>query len=140
MTTKKAPNVQCPACGKGRLEYRARPGRTYEYKGFQYPIPAKMKLVECGNCHETPMTLAEVAAIEGPISKMHQERMAGLVDDALRRLKGRMTIGEIERALHLSQGYLARARSKGEPSFPLAALLHLLAEQPKNLAELRRLA
>ncbi|MBI2496337.1 MAG: type II secretion system protein GspG [Candidatus Omnitrophica bacterium] len=32
MTVKKTPNVLCPACGKGRLEYRARPGRTYEYK------------------------------------------------------------------------------------------------------------
>ncbi|OGQ10700.1 MAG: hypothetical protein A2138_09295 [Deltaproteobacteria bacterium RBG_16_71_12] len=139
MTAKKPKTALCPACGKGTLEYRARAGRSFHYKGFEYPIASKMKLVECDTCGEMPMTPAEVAALEGPIAELHRERMAGLVDDALCRLEGRMTIGEIERALHLSQGYLARARTKGEPSFPLAALLHLLAEHPKALGELQRL-
>jgi len=139
MTTTKPKSAMCPVCGEGRLVYGPRSGRTFEYKGFEYPIPSSMALVECTNCHEMPMTPAEIAAIEKPISQLHRERMAGLVDDALRRLEGRITIGEIERMLHLSQGYLARARSKGEPSFPLAALLHLLAEHPKAMAELRDL-
>ncbi len=140
MTSKKPKKQLCPSCGTGYLEYRARPGRTFEYKGFEYLIPEEMKLVECDSCHELPLTPAEIAEIEAPIAERHRERMATMVDDALRRLEGRMTIGEIERALHLSQGYLARARTKGEPSFPLAALLQLLASHPKTFGELQRLA
>jgi hypothetical protein len=140
VTKRSAKSPLCPACGHGKMLYRARAGRTFEYKGFEYPIPATLKLVECDACHEMPLTPAEVAEIEGPIAELHRGRMASLVDDALRRLEVHMTIGEIERALHLSQGYLARARTKGEPSFPLAALLYLLAQHPKNLGELQRLS
>jgi len=139
VTGKKPKTAFCPAWGKGTRGYPRRAGRSFHYKGLEYRISSKLKLVECDTCGEMPMTPAEVTAIEGPIAELHRERMAGLVDDALRRLEGRMTIGEIERALHLSQGYLARARTKGEPSFPLAALLHLLAEHPKALGELQRL-
>ena len=112
--------------------YGERAGRTYEFKGFEYPIPAGMKLVECTRCHEMPMTPAEIEAVEGPIAELHRERMARSLDQSLRVLEKKVSIGQIEKALHVSQGYLARARTKGEPSFQLVALLRLLAEEPKR--------
>jgi hypothetical protein len=45
--TKKTPKRTCPICGVGELKYFARAGRTWPYKGFSYPIPRTMKLVEC---------------------------------------------------------------------------------------------
>jgi hypothetical protein len=137
-TKKKAASV-CPVCGKGELKYFARAGRMYSYKGFDYPISASMKLVECTNCHEMPMTPAEIEAVEGPIAEHHQQRMADLLDKSLTKLTSVVPVGEIEEKLHLSQGYLARARKSGEPSFQLAALLQLLAEDPKKLSSVAKL-
>jgi len=64
MTIKKPKSAMCPACGEGQLVYGPRDGRTFEYKGFQYPIPTSMALVECTVCHEMPITPAEIEAIE----------------------------------------------------------------------------
>lgn len=60
--------ARCPACGEGELTYVARDGRTWTFKGREYPIPADVKLVECSHCHEMPMTPAEVNAVEGAIA------------------------------------------------------------------------
>jgi hypothetical protein len=142
MTTKKTTpkSKRCPVCGEGELQYFARAGRTYAYKGFDYAIPASMKLVECTHCHEIPMTPAEVDAVEAPIANLHQQRMAVLVDDSLKALQPLLPIGQLESALHLSQGYLARARTKGEASFQLVALLKILAADPKKLSFIADLA
>ena len=131
---------RCPTCGEGQLEYSARRGRMFSFKGFDYPIPTTMKLVECSHCHELHLSPDEVEAIEGPIAETHQKRMAALVDESLKALEGIMAIGQLEKALHLSQGYLARARTKGDPSFPLAALLKILAEHPRKRDVLDELA
>jgi len=137
---KKSPQTTCPVCGVGELKFIAREGRVFEYKGFEYPIPAAMELVECMHCHDMPMTPSEVEAVEGPIAERHRQRMADLLDGSLREIERSVPIGDLERMLHLSQGYLARARSKAEPSFPLAALLKLLAKDPKNLRTLSEFA
>ena len=110
--TKPMPTSACPTCGKGELKYVARAGRTHSYKGFEYPIPARMKLVECTNCREMPLTPAEIDAVETPIAELHKKRMAELVDKSLKALASVVPVGELEEALHLSQGYLARARAR----------------------------
>jgi hypothetical protein len=85
------------------------------------------------------MTPAEIEAIEGPIAELHQKRMTSSIDASLRALEGTIPVGRLEQVLHLSQGYLARARSKGEPSFALTALLALLAKDPRKVAALSEL-
>src|SRR5262245_5789931 len=115
----KKTSTKCPICGEGNLAYGARAGRVFAYKGFDYPIPSTTKLVECSACHELSMTPAEIEAIEGPIAALHRKRMTSSIDDSLRALERTIPVGQLEHLLHLSQGYLARARSKGEPSFPL---------------------
>lgn len=137
-TTKKTP-TRCPACGEGELKYLARKGRTWCFKGFDYPIPASVKLVECAQCHEMPMKPAEVSAVEGPIAETHRKRMSALVDESLRALEPLVPVGQLEKQLHLSQGYLARARSKGEPSFQLAALLKIIADDPRKLLSIEQM-
>lgn len=131
---------RCPTCGEGKLKYVARKGRMWSFKGFDYPIPADVKLVECTHCHEMPMTPAEVNGFERPIAEAHRKRMAALVDESLRVLEPLVPVGQIEKDLHLSQGYLARARTKGEPSFQLAALLKIIAEDPTKLDSIAKLA
>jgi len=130
---------RCSSCGNAHIERVARAGRKYEYKGFNYDIPATMALRECPSCHEMPMTLAEVEAIERPISLLHQQRLSEAVDRSLQVLEMQVPVGRLEELLRLSQGYLARVRTKHEPSFQLAALLKLLADDPTKLGAVHQL-
>lgn len=68
MTNSPPATERCPSCGVGELEYFARAGRTFTFRGVDHPIPATMKLVECSHCGELPLTREEVEAIEGPIA------------------------------------------------------------------------
>lgn len=130
---------RCSSCGKAHVERVARAGRKYEYKGFDYDIPETMALRECPACHEMPMTLAEVEAIERPIALLHQQRLSEAVDRSLLVLEAKVPVGRLEQLLRLSQGYLARVRTKHEPSFQLAVLLKLLADDPTKLGALDEL-
>lgn len=130
---------RCAECGEGTLQYGARPGRSFEYCGFMYEIPAEINLVECPVCHAMPMTVNEVDEVETAVAKMHQADMSRTVDESLTVLQGRIPIGQLEKILRLSQGYLARARTKAEPSVQLTMLLKLLASDPAKLSALREM-
>jgi len=54
-------------------------------------------------------------------------------------LEMQVPVGRLEELLRLSQGYLARVRTKHEPSFQLAALLKLLADDPTKLGAVHQL-
>ena len=127
----------CPNCGKDHIRRIARAGRAYEYKGFSYEIPAAMALKECPACHEMPMSVEEVEAVEAAVGAVHQQKLTAAVEGYVKVLETKMPIGVIEKYLKVSQGYLARVRSKrSEPSFQLVALLGLLAKSPDELPKL----
>lgn len=132
MTTNKARERRCAACGKGPLKRTARAGRVDVYKGVELPLPAELALIECHACGERYVTAADAEKIDDALAASYTALVRARVETAIEKLQLRgVSIASVERELGLSEGYLSKIRKSVEPSFQLVALLAIVAENPK---------
>lgn len=132
---------RCVQCREGMVRPMTGPGRTTWMGNLrELPIPDQIATLGCESCGAQYIG-AEAASVTEAVRPTYEARLrelAASAADALLRAGSRS--GDLERLLGLSQGYLARVRSRKAPSEGLTLLLMLLAEKPRaRLAEARRL-
>jgi hypothetical protein len=130
-------NYKCAACGVGNVAPVARAGRVWRYKQLDLEVPATLVVRTCDNCGEEYIRPSEAKAFDAAMEPVYRETVREKLVAALLALEPVGPMTRIERALHLSEGYLSKLKlGRAEASPSLVSSLGLLAANPQSLVVL----
>lgn len=128
-------NFKCAACGVGNVAPLARAGRVWRYKQIDLAVPETLVVRTCDNCGEEYVHASEAKAFDAAMEPLYRETVREKLVAALIALEPLGSMSRIERALHLSDGYLSKLKQgRAEASPSLVSLLGLVATNQQALA------
>ncbi len=128
---------KCAECGVGNVSPVARPGRVWRYKQIDVAVPETLVVRTCDNCGEEYTNPSEAKLFDAAMEPIYRETVREKLVAALVALEALGPMTRIERALHLSEGYLSKLKlGRAEASPSLVSSLGLLAANPQSLVVL----
>lgn len=128
---------KCAECGVGNVSPVARAGRVWRYKQIDLEVPEALVVRTCDNCGEEYTNPSEAKVFDAAMEPIYRETVREKLVAALVALEPVGPMTRIERALHLSEGYLSKLKlGRAEASPSLVSSLGLLAANPQSLSVL----